>query len=123
MNSWLTDFLFLDLRQKRFTVSTASQTLLSRRMRTREGENIFLAQADFSRKTVERSEEPIQFTLGGKKISIELCRLLVREPLYLVDQFVCLHQHNLSASSPGSKAEKRSRSSEIKENCSPNTQP
>src|SRR5882724_384313 len=84
-------------RQKPSVVRTASQTLLSRMMRTREGENFFFSQAGFSRQTIKRAEQPVQFALGGKKILINFLGLLVGKPLDFINHCVCLHVENLRA--------------------------
>ena len=80
----------------------ASQTLLSRMMRTRQGESFFFGQADFSRQTIKDGKQPVQFTFGGKKIFINFFRLLVGKLLYFVNHFTGLHIGNITVKPHGS---------------------
>ncbi len=84
-------------RQKPSVVRMASQTLLSRMMRTRQGESFFFGQAGFSRQTIKHGQQAIQFAFGGKKIFINFFRLLVGKLLYFVNYFAGLHIANITA--------------------------
>jgi len=78
-------------RQKPLVVRMASQTLLSRMTRTRQGEGFFFSQAGFSRQTVKGAQQPVQFALGGKEIRKHLFRLLVGKLPDFVNHFARLH--------------------------------
>jgi hypothetical protein len=75
--------------------------------RTREGENFFFSQADFSRQPVKCAEQSIQFALGGKKILVNFLGFLVGKPLNFLNHCVCLHDGNLPAEIHKAKLKKR----------------
>jgi len=78
-------------RQKPLVVRVASQTLLSRMTRTRQGEGFFFGQADFSRQVIKRGKQPVQFAFGGKEILKHLFRLLVGKLPDFINHFASLH--------------------------------
>ena len=79
-------------------VKMASQTLLSSRTRTRQGENFLFRQIGFARQTVERSQEPIQFALFGEKTIVKPRGLLVGETPDFFNYLARRHTANLSLS-------------------------
>ena len=83
-------------RKNPFVVRIASQTLLSRSTRTRQGESFLFRQIALSRQAIERRQHALQFTLGRKEVVIYLLRLIIRKTLDFFDQFVRAHELNLS---------------------------
>ncbi len=84
-------------RQNPSVVKMASQTLLSRRTRTGQGENFRFGQTLFARQTVERGQHPVQFALHREKILIDALDLLVGQPLDFFNHLSCVHVSNLAA--------------------------
>ena len=96
-------FCILHLKIRRhapLVVSRASQTLLSSRTRTRQGENLLFAQSRFARQSVERGQEPVHFGLLGEKTVVKPRGLLVRELTDLFDYLARSHTRNLSVPAP-----------------------
>ena len=83
-------------RHAPLVVRRASQTLLSSRTRTRQGENLLFAQSGFARQSVERGQEPVHFGLLGEKTVVKPRGLLVRELTDLFDYLARSHTRTLS---------------------------
>ena len=84
-------------RQNPSVVKMASQTLLSRRTRTRQGENFLFRQDAFAWQAVERRQCAVHFVFRRKKILIDALDLLIGQPLDFFDDLVCVHVSNLAA--------------------------
>jgi hypothetical protein len=89
-------------RQNPSVVKIASQTLLSRRTRTWQGENFFFRQAVFAGQAVETRQGTIHFVFRGEKILIDALHLLIGEPLNFFDDLSCVHFSNITI--PAKKA-------------------
>jgi hypothetical protein len=91
-------------RQKPSVVKMASQTLLSRRTRTGQGENfVFCQMVFFAGQTVESRQGAIQFVFRRKKILIDALDLLVGQPPDFFDDLHCVHASNLDAATEKAK--------------------
>jgi hypothetical protein len=75
----------------------ASQTLLSRRTRTGQGENFCFGQGAFAGQTVESRQGAIQFVFRRKKVLIDALDLLIGQPLDFFNDLRCVHISNLAA--------------------------
>ena len=75
----------------------ASQTLLSSRTRTGQGENFLLGQPVLAGQAVKRRQGAVQFVFRRKKILINALHLLIGQPLDFFDDLVCVHVPNLAA--------------------------
>ena len=85
-------------RQNPSVVSIASQTLVSRRTRTRESESFLFCQTPRSRQTVESGQHAVQFALSRKQVIIYLLRLVIRKTLNFFDQLARAHRLSLARS-------------------------
>jgi hypothetical protein len=72
----------------------ASQTLLSRRTRTRRGENFLFSQAAFAWQAVKSGQGAVHFVFRRKKILIDALDLLIGQPLDFFDDLRCIHVSN-----------------------------
>jgi len=107
-------------RQNPSVVKMASQTLLSRRTRTRQGENFFFRQAAFAWQTVESRQRAIHFVIRRKKILIDALDLLIGQPLDFFDDLSCIHVSNVITAAKKSEQEIRPfiKSERLNLNCS-----
>jgi len=83
----------------------ASQTLLSRRTRTGQGENFFFGQGVFAGQTVESRQGAVHFVCRRKKILIDALDLLIGQPLDFFNDLRCVHVSNLDAATEKAKLE------------------
>src|SRR5208283_1622561 len=82
-------------RQNPSVVKMASHTLLSRRTRTRQGENLLFRQAAFAWQAVESRQRAVHFIFRRKKILIDPLDLLIGQPLDFFDDLSCIHVSNV----------------------------
>lgn len=82
-------------RQNPSVVKMASQTLLSRRTRTRQGENFLFRQRAFAWQAVESRQRAIHFVIRRKKILIDAFDLLIGQPLDFFDDLRSVHAVNI----------------------------
>jgi hypothetical protein len=82
-----------------------SQTLLSRRTRTRQGENFLFRQAAFAWQAVESRQRAIHFVIRRKKICIDALDLLIGQPLDFFDDLSCVHVSSVISAAKKSEQE------------------
>ena len=84
-------------RQNPSVVKMASQTLLSRRTRTGQGENFLFGQTVLAGQAVKCHQRAVQFVFRRKKILIDALDLLIGQVPDFFNDLRCVHVPNLTA--------------------------